>query len=84
MEAMNVLVPSCVSSTSTMSPPPDGPRSIRSLMESGESPGKFQNKYWRRALLAINMHARRTEAMVVSFSDPHTFKRVIIRASEVL
>lgn len=32
----------------------------------------------------VSMHARRTEAMVVSFSNPYTFKWVITRASEAL
>lgn len=84
IEAVNAPVPSCVSCTSTMSPPPDGPRSIRSFVESGESSGNFQNKCWRRALLDINMQARRTETAVVSSNDPHTFRRAIMRASEVL
>lgn len=37
-----------------------------------------------RVLRDVSMHARRTEAMVVSFSNPHTFKWVITRASETL
>ena len=83
MWAMNAPVPSCVSSTSTTSQPPEGRRSIRSSVESGERPGNSRNKNWRRALLDLDIHARRTEAMVVSFSVLHAFRRAIIRASEV-
>jgi len=77
--ATNAPEPSRVSSTLTASPPV-GPKSIRSLMDSGESPGNCQNKCWRRALLDVHIHARRTESLVVFFSDPEAFKRVNIRA----
>ena len=77
--ATNVPEPSRVSSTLTTSPPV-GPKSIRSLMDSGESPGNFQNNSWRRVLLDVHMHARRTESLVIFFSDPEAFKRVNIRA----
>ena len=80
--ATNAPVPSRVSSTLTASPPV-GPKSIRSPMDSGESFGNCQNKCWRRALLDVHMHARRTESLVAFFSDPEAFKRVIIRAFEV-
>src|SRR5580658_10673200 len=77
--ATNAPEPSRVSSTLTTSLPV-GPKSIRSLLDRGESSGNCQNKSWRRALLDVHMHARRTESLVVFFSDPEAFKRVNIRA----
>lgn len=82
MEATNAPVLSRFCSTSTTSPPPEGRKSILSLVESGERPGNCQNKRWRRILLDINIHPRRTEAMVVSFREPQAFKRAIIRESK--
>ena len=47
---------------------------------------KFPEQVLEKSVIGldINIHARRTETMVVSFTNPHLFRRAIIRVSEVL
>src|SRR5712671_2864531 len=66
-----------------MTPPlPDGPKSKPSPGGSGESPGNCENKCCRSALLDVNIHATRTEAIVVSLNDLQVLNRATMRASK--